>query len=431
MPIRNRRFDLLPVVLLLITCSGTALGADFVGGDLYLISRALADPAGSMEGIAHIEPVAATSTLLYEATGAITAMLAHDPFRDRLVFREVNSLLTIDADGNTSTLLPTCLARAATARGDGIIYLYYDTGRISYIDAADVEHDLLDETGTAPFNIGFQALNEILYDETTDAIIGATGTGTQAGCSWADACAVKIPLTAGGTQVAGPTTSVSVDVSGFEQVVGLSHTPTGGIAVCIDPNSNALEDRFQLLDPQNMTLGVFASAGGFTGSAAAIAGTYSTALDAVVVDDTFFDVLRAYAQGASGEGVILSLAGQGTSSTNGHSEDAQLIEIAGSTTSAPPARPAASRFHPPHPNPFNPATTLVFEIDRPQQVALDIYDLQGRWVRSLLNARLEADRFQSNWDGRDQSGAFLPSGVYFARLSLEGRAFVRRLALIR
>ncbi len=69
-----------------------------------------------------------------------------------------------------------------------------------------------------------------------------------------------------------------------------------------------------------------------------------------------------------------------------------------------------------YPNPFNPSTTLRFRLSTPTTVLLAIYDLAGRQVRTLAVGKLPEGDHAVRWDGRDENGALLSSGVYFGRL---------------
>ncbi len=85
-----------------------------------------------------------------------------------------------------------------------------------------------------------------------------------------------------------------------------------------------------------------------------------------------------------------------------------------------------------HPNPFNPQTLLQFRTVVAGPVRLEIYDLQGRRVRLLIDEVLPADHHERGWDGRDDAGQALASGTYLARLLRpEGSAAVRKLTLVR
>lgn len=98
-------------------------------------------------------------------------------------------------------------------------------------------------------------------------------------------------------------------------------------------------------------------------------------------------------------------------------------------------RPASSglRLLPNQPNPFNPGTNLIFEIDGPAatDVALAIYDMGGRLVRTLVAEPLEPGQHRRLWDGRDAHGRTVAAGTYFARLSTRGLVVTRPLSLVK
>jgi hypothetical protein len=69
-----------------------------------------------------------------------------------------------------------------------------------------------------------------------------------------------------------------------------------------------------------------------------------------------------------------------------------------------------------HPNPFNPSTTIAFDLARPGPVTLAIHDVQGRLVRTLVDGMLPAGPQQRTWNGTDARGVPAASGVYLCRL---------------
>jgi len=97
----------------------------------------------------------------------------------------------------------------------------------------------------------------------------------------------------------------------------------------------------------------------------------------------------------------------------------------GAVAAAPLALRGAS------PNPFNPRTTVSFSLARPLAVALDVLDVQGRCVRRLAAGVLPAGEHAIAWDGCDDDGRALPSGVYLARLSGGGTSRQGKLVLVR
>ena len=86
----------------------------------------------------------------------------------------------------------------------------------------------------------------------------------------------------------------------------------------------------------------------------------------------------------------------------------------------------------PAPNPFNPQVTVSFGLPRAAAVAVDVYDLQGRHVRSLArDLPLAAGFHQVSWDGRTDAGAAAPSGTYLFRVRGGGQERTVRAALVR
>ncbi len=68
------------------------------------------------------------------------------------------------------------------------------------------------------------------------------------------------------------------------------------------------------------------------------------------------------------------------------------------------------------PNPFNPSTRIQFNLAAASAVTLTVVDIQGREIRTLLAEYRSAGDQEAGWDGRDEAGRGMPSGVYFARL---------------
>jgi hypothetical protein len=83
------------------------------------------------------------------------------------------------------------------------------------------------------------------------------------------------------------------------------------------------------------------------------------------------------------------------------------------------------------PNPFNPRTTLSFELPKDGHARLEIFDAQGRRVRLLMDSAVAAGRHQVDWDGRDGDGRELASGVYIYRLEAGDYRRAMRMTLIR
>jgi flagellar hook assembly protein FlgD len=84
-----------------------------------------------------------------------------------------------------------------------------------------------------------------------------------------------------------------------------------------------------------------------------------------------------------------------------------------------------------HPNPFNPETNIEFALPKPEQVRLRIFDVYGREVRFLFTMWLQAGLHAVKWDGRDDDGVAVGSGVYFYRLQAGSFTETKKLVLMR
>ncbi|MGH7599771.1 MAG: FlgD immunoglobulin-like domain containing protein, partial [bacterium] len=70
-----------------------------------------------------------------------------------------------------------------------------------------------------------------------------------------------------------------------------------------------------------------------------------------------------------------------------------------------------------YPNPFNASTTIEFALPQTQSVSLNIYDVHGRHIKTLAQAKMPAGVHRLHWDGTDDNGESVASGVYVYRLS--------------
>jgi len=85
------------------------------------------------------------------------------------------------------------------------------------------------------------------------------------------------------------------------------------------------------------------------------------------------------------------------------------------------------------PNPFNPITTVSFNLPQAGRAEIRIYSLRGELVGVLGGHDYEAGRHQEVWNGRDRQGREVPSGSYFGRLHVDGEVQgpVVRMSLVR
>ncbi|MBN1886118.1 MAG: hypothetical protein JW876_11440 [Candidatus Krumholzibacteriota bacterium] len=96
-----------------------------------------------------------------------------------------------------------------------------------------------------------------------------------------------------------------------------------------------------------------------------------------------------------------------------------------------PAATWTTNLLPAFPNPFNPATAISFELAGRTRVTLDLYDVAGRKIRSLFSEIRDAGRHRVSWDGLDDHGRPVASGVYFCRLRAGVYEATGRLVLVR
>jgi hypothetical protein len=106
---------------------------------------------------------------------------------------------------------------------------------------------------------------------------------------------------------------------------------------------------------------------------------------------------------------------------------------------SPVIDPPAGRLHPafgmflaqPHPNPFNPVTTINWEIFKSGTVEVAIFDLTGRRVKILVQESLDPGSYSTSWDGTNLAGNLMPSGTYLVGMSRDGEVETRKISLIK
>jgi flagellar hook assembly protein FlgD len=84
----------------------------------------------------------------------------------------------------------------------------------------------------------------------------------------------------------------------------------------------------------------------------------------------------------------------------------------------------------PSPNPFQGTTSVRFGLAHAARVRLELFDLAGRRVRTLIDGDLEAGAHATTWDGRDDHGASVRAGVYFVRFVAPGKSLHARVVAL-
>jgi len=119
------------------------------------------------------------------------------------------------------------------------------------------------------------------------------------------------------------------------------------------------------------------------------------------------------------------------SAVDRNGNESTFASLTPGATSDVPGRVAAFRLLPNQPNPFNPRTTIRFELPVAGLARLAVFDVAGRQVRVLIDGALPVGSREAVWDGRDAAGREVASGTYLARLEAVGQVAVIRMMLVR
>jgi len=84
-----------------------------------------------------------------------------------------------------------------------------------------------------------------------------------------------------------------------------------------------------------------------------------------------------------------------------------------------------------YPNPFNPNTNLVYSVPVRSQVSLAVYDLKGKKIKQVFKGIQNPGKYKTMWDGTDETGNSITSGVYFAVLKSDLNIDVRKMIFIK
>jgi len=93
--------------------------------------------------------------------------------------------------------------------------------------------------------------------------------------------------------------------------------------------------------------------------------------------------------------------------------------------------PTIFALHQNHPNPFNPITTIRYDLPENGPVSIIIYDLMGREIKTLVKQVSAPGRYSVNWNGRNQFGKQIASGMYFYRMETPGFQSVKKLIFLK
>jgi len=84
-----------------------------------------------------------------------------------------------------------------------------------------------------------------------------------------------------------------------------------------------------------------------------------------------------------------------------------------------------------YPNPFNPSTTISYSLPENSSVRVDIYNIKGQLVKTLVNQTMLAGTHSVVWDGKDDNGSVVSSGVYFTRIFSNGKSHTSKMLMMK
>jgi hypothetical protein len=84
-----------------------------------------------------------------------------------------------------------------------------------------------------------------------------------------------------------------------------------------------------------------------------------------------------------------------------------------------------------YPNPFNPETTITFYLPRNTPALLQIFNTEGQLIKTLINAKQPAGYHRISWDGTNEAGQRVSSGIYFYRLQTDFGVLTKKMLLVR
>jgi hypothetical protein len=143
------------------------------------------------------------------------------------------------------------------------------------------------------------------------------------------------------------------------------------------------------------------------------------------------------AQAQNGDIINLSLQNASANNASGQSiemalQSSQIVVMTTAVASGDDARIITDyRLYQNHPNPFNPSTLIRYEIPKSGHVTVKVYNFVGKEVRTLMNEAQPAGAYQISWDGRDEHGRQVPSGIYFYHFSASSFVETRKMVLVR
>ena len=93
--------------------------------------------------------------------------------------------------------------------------------------------------------------------------------------------------------------------------------------------------------------------------------------------------------------------------------------------------PTITRLHGNYPNPFNPETNITFSLEKAGEVSIDIYNIRGQKVNTVLRAFIEKGEHYVVWKGHDDTGKIVGSGIYFYKMQTDNFVYIKKMVLVK
>ena len=84
-----------------------------------------------------------------------------------------------------------------------------------------------------------------------------------------------------------------------------------------------------------------------------------------------------------------------------------------------------------YPNPFNPSTSIEYEVPEQGMVSVKVYNALGQEVRALFRGDQRAGKHTVRWDGRNNAGSTVSSGMYIYRIDFQGKALAKKMLMLK
>ena len=108
-----------------------------------------------------------------------------------------------------------------------------------------------------------------------------------------------------------------------------------------------------------------------------------------------------------------------------------VIAVFGNVTNDDPAIIVTTKLYANYPNPFNPSTIIKYSMKEPGYVSIHICDVKGRRIKNIVDGRKLSGNYIEIWNGSDDSGKPVGSGVYYLYMKADKYQSIRKMVLMK